>query len=320
MTKKPLITVIVPIYNEAPNLHLLHNTLCSVTDQLPYTFEFVFIDDGSRDDSVRRLNVLAARDPRVRVLEFARNFGKEAAISAGLHAAHGDAAIMIDGDLQHPPELIGEFIEKWQAGADVVVGVRRYHKSESWFKKFSSHMFYSLLGMISHTAITPHATDFRLIDRRVINAFAELTERSRITRGLIDWLGFKRDYVHFQAAPRRFGARAYSYRKLFGLAMHSFTSFSMLPLKLAGYLGIVLIFTAGPLGLFVYIEKYLMSDPMQLQFTGTAMLALMLLFSVGVILACLGLVAMYIARIHTEVINRPLYVVRSQNGSGEEQI
>jgi len=314
--KKQLITVIVPVYNEAPNLSTLHKTIRSVTDPLPYLFELVFIDDGSHDDSVRRLKDIAKRDPRVRIIEFARNFGKEAAISAGLHVAKGAAAIMIDADLQHPPELLGEFIAKWQAGADVVVGVRTYHKTESWFKRASSRLFYSLLGMVSQTSITPHASDYRLIDRRVIDAFMRLTERSRITRGLIDWLGFRRDYVHFQAAPRRFGQRAYSYRKLLGLAMHSFTSFSLLPLKFAGYLGLTLMLTAGPTGVFVYIEKYLMADPMGLHFTGTAMLALMLLFTVGVILACIGLVAMYIARIHTEVMNRPLYVVR-QEAEGE---
>jgi polyisoprenyl-phosphate glycosyltransferase len=319
MTKQ-LITVIVPIYNEAPNLHTLYRTIVSVTDQLPYSFEFVFVDDGSRDGSAARLYALAKADSRVHVIEFARNFGKEAAISAGLHAAHGDAAIMLDGDLQHPPELIGDFIEKWHSGADVVVGVRAYGKSDSWFKKFTSGTFYKIMSVISHTAITPHATDYRLVDRRVIDAFAALTERSRLTRGLIDWLGFQRDYVHFQAAPRQNGKRGYSYRKLVGLAMHSFTSFSLFPLKFAGYMGVVLIFTAGPLGLFVYIEKYIMGDPMGLQFTGTAMLALMLLFSVGVILACLGLVAMYIARIHIEVMNRPLYVVRPSRVMEEEEL
>jgi polyisoprenyl-phosphate glycosyltransferase len=318
MTKQ-LITVIVPIYNEAPNLHTLHTTLTTVTGQLPYDFEFVFVDDGSRDGSAARLHDLATLDPRVHVIEFARNFGKEAAISAGLHAARGDAAIMLDGDLQHPPELIGDFIKKWRHGADVVVGVRSYGNSETLLKRFCSRMFYGIFGMISHTAVTPNATDYRLVDKSVIEAFGALTERNRMTRGLIDWLGFQRDYVHFKAAPRRSGNRTYSYRKLVGLAMQSFTSFSLLPLKFAGYLGIVLIFTAGPLGLFVYIEKYLMNDPMGLQFTGTAMLALMLLFSVGVILACLGLVAMYVARIHTEVMNRPLYVVRYQKANREDQ-
>lgn len=308
--KKQLITVVVPVYNEAPNLPTLYKTICSAVEKLPYLFELVFIDDGSRDDSVRRLQTIAKRDNRVHVIEFARNFGKEAAISAGLHTAHGAAALMIDADMQHPPEMINQFITKWRAGADVVVGVRTYHRTESWFKRVSSRLFYRLLGMVSQTAVTPHASDYRLVDRRVIDAFTQLTERSRITRGLIDWLGFKRDYVHFEAAPRRFGQRGYSYRKLFGLAMHSFTSFSFVPLKFAGYLGGILVLTAGPTGLFVYIEKYLMNDPLQLHFTGTAMLALMLLFSVGVILACMGMVAMYIARIHIEVMNRPLYVVR----------
>ncbi len=308
-----LISVIVPVHNEAPNLKPLHTELSRVVDRLRrYHFEFIFVDDGSSDQSMLILEHLARHDSKVRVVEFARNFGKEAAVSAGLHAARGDAAIMIDADMQHPPKLIGKFIQKWQAGADVVVGVREYSKNEKWFKKWASARFYQIMNKISNkgNTITPHATDFRLLDRKVMDVFANLTERNRMTRGLIDWLGFKRDYVHFEAARRLAGEASYSTRQLFRLAINSFTAYSLMPLKLAGYLGIIILSLATPAGIIMYVERYLMHDPFNWQIRGTAMLAILLVMLVGLMLACLGLISLYIANIYAEVTNRPLYVVR----------
>lgn len=311
-----LISIIVPIYNESQNIPLLYSAITQQFKKLSdYKFEVIMVDDGSRDDSLAKIQQLSRRDPRVRALEFARNFGKEAATSAGLHAAQGDAAILIDADLQHPPTYFSTFIKKWQKGADIVVGVREYSDKESLFKRATSKLFYRLFGMVSTTEVTPHATDFRLLDRTVIDAFSQLTERGRITRGLIDWLGYKRDYVAFDAPPRLHGEAAYTVSKLIKLAMDSFTAHSLLPLKVAGYLGGIIIAITVPLGLFMYVEKYLLGDPYGLQFTGTAMLAVLILFLVGIILFCLGLVALYIARIHTEVMNRPLYVVRERNNA-----
>lgn len=312
MTQR-LISIIVPIHNESQNIPLLYSAISKQFKKLSrYKFEMVMVDDGSRDDSLQQLQQLAGKDPRLHILEFARNFGKEAATSAGLHAAHGDAAILIDADLQHPPRYLSSFIEKWRKGADVVVGVRKYSHDESIFKRATSKLFYCLFGLVSSTNVTPHATDYRLLDRSVIDTFDQMTEHGRITRGLIDWLGYKRDYVEFEAPPRLHGQAAYSIRKLFKLAMDSFTAHSLMPLKFAGYLGAIIIMLAVPLGVFMYVEKYIMNDPYGLQFTGTAMLAVMILFLVGIILFCMGLIALYIARIHTEVMNRPLYVVRER--------
>lgn len=312
MTRR-LISIIVPIHNESQNIPLLYSAILQQFKKLSnYQFELVMVDDGSRDDSLNRLEQLARKDSRLRVLEFARNFGKEAAISAGLHEAKGDAAILIDADLQHPPKHLKSFLDKWKKGADVVVGVREYSDSESWFKKTTSALFYRLFGMVSTTEVVPHATDYRLLDRSVIDNFARMTEHGRITRGLIDWLGYKRDYVEFEAPPRVHGEAQYTVGKLFKLALDSFTSHSLLPLKLAGYLGIGIIICTVPLGLFMYVEKYLLGDPLGLRFTGTAMLAVLIIFLVGIILFCMGLMALYIARIHTEVMNRPLYVVRGR--------
>jgi len=305
-----LISIIVPIYNEASNIPLLFKELTKHTKSVPYQFEFVFVDDGSTDDSLERLQELTGKDERVRVLEFARNFGKEAAVSAGLDAAWGEAAIILDADLQHPPALIPEFITAWERGNDVVIGVRRYSKQEGFLKRLTSDGFYHLFHLVAHTKITPHASDFRLLDKKVIRVFRQLTERDRITRGLIDWLGFKREYISFTAPPRVNGVASYSWRKLVALAINSFTGYSLLPLKLAGYLGGFILLTAVPVSTFLCFERFVLRDPWHWNITGTALLALMILVLVGIMLGCLGLISLYIAHIHAEVTNRPLYVVR----------
>lgn len=312
------ISIVIPIYNESPNVALLYKTIKSTVKKLPQKFELIFVDDGSSDDSVKKLRGLAKKDGAARVVELARNFGKEIAVTAGLHTARGDAAIIMDADLQHPPELLPEFVKEWENGADVVVGVKRYSKDESWFKKLTSNGFYALLRRVSSSNITPHASDFRLIDRPVIDTFKTFTERNRITRGIIDWSGFERRYIYFEAPPRRFGEAGYSYRKLFALAMNSFAAYSMLPLKFASWLGWFILFISSGLGIFTIVEKYLLGDPMNLEIRGTAMLAIMLLFLIGVVLICLGFVAMYIARIHEEVINRPLYIVKNEENGNEK--
>jgi polyisoprenyl-phosphate glycosyltransferase len=314
---KELISVVVPIHNEAASIPLLYQELDTHTRTLPYRFEFIFVDDGSKDDSLHILQKVSGKDRRVKLIEFARNFGKEAAVSAGLQACHGNAAVIMDADLQHPPSLINKFIAAWKQGADVVVGIKRYSRYEGHFKRFSSDMFYKVLGAVSHTSITPHASDYRLVDRKVIRAFSKMTERNRMTRGLIDWLGFHRDYVQFEAPPRQAGTPSYGYRQLFRLAINSLTAYSLLPLKLAGYLGAFILLTAAPIGSFLLVEKYMLSDPWHWKITGTAMLALMTLLLIGVVLGCLGLIALYIARIHDEVSNRPLYVVRNRLGQPE---
>lgn len=309
MASQKLISLVIPVYNEALNLPLLYKEIIKHTAPLPYDFEIIFVDDGSSDNSVAVAHNLAENDPSIRVIELARNFGKEPAVSAGLKAARGAATIAIDSDLQMPPRLIGEFIQRWEQGADIVVGVFA-SRSMSRFKRYGAQIFYKIMQTIGQSKITPNATDYRLLDRQVVDVFNNMTERNRITRGLIDWLGYQRSYVYFKQEPRQHGTPQYTYRKLIGLAMNSFTSFSLLPLKLAGYLGVFILVISVPAGIFMYVEKYLLGDPLRLLFSGTDMLAVLILFLVGVVLACLGLISLYIARIHAEVINRPLYVVR----------
>lgn len=313
-----LISIVVPIYNEALNVPVLVAEIAKQADASPYAFEFILVDDGSSDESVAVIREIIPKEPRIRLIELARNFGKEPAVSAGIHAAHGDAVIIMDADLQHPPTLIPEFIAKWELGSDVIIGVRKYSKKESWFKKAASAWFYRIMQRIAHTQITPHATDYRLLDRCVVKEFNRLSEHNRINRGLIDWLGFHRDYVHFIAPTRLHGEASYTFSKLVALAINSFTAYSMLPLRFAGYMGVAILTISAPAIIFIIIEKHLLDDPLQLHITGAATLAVILLFLVGVILACLGLVALYIAHIHAEVVNRPLYISRREYTAEDE--
>jgi len=306
-----LISIVIPVYNEAANLPLLYKELTRHTQRLPYRFEVIFVDDGSRDESPRIMRGLADTDPDVHALELARNFGKEAAVSAGLHTARGDAAIVMDADLQMPPRLLGDFLTHWENGADIVVGVFSA-RNMALVRRLGAAVFYRIMGMIGQHKITPHATDYRLLDRQVINVFKKLTEHNRITRGMIDWLGFKRAYVPFEQEARRHGKPTYSMTKLIALAMNSFTSYSLIPLKLAGYLGIIILALSIPAGIFMYVERYMLHDPLHFYFNGTDMLAIMIVFLVGVVLACLGLISLYIANIHAEVVNRPLYIIRER--------
>jgi glycosyltransferase involved in cell wall biosynthesis len=306
-----LLSIVVPCHNESENLERLHSELTAVIDPLAHNFEIILVDDGSTDHTVAIARQLENRDERVRRIELVRNFGKEIAITAGLAAAHGDAAITIDADLQHPPALIPLLIEEWERGAEVVIGLRKESKSYApTFKRWGSMAFHTIMKRLSDTDIRRGATDYRLLDRGVINEFNRFTERNRLTRGLIDWLGFRRAYVAFVPGRRKYGEAAYSYFKLFRLAMNSFITLSMLPLRLAGYLGMFITFFSGIAGIFIIIERYILDDPLRLHFSGPAVLGVFTLFLVGIILISLGLIALYIGIIHTEVMNRPLYVTR----------
>lgn len=311
---KQLISIIVPFFNEAENLEPLYRAIDKTIRKLPYDFEIIFVDDGSQDKSLQVLRDLEKKDKRVIVIELVRNFGKEIALTAGLHATRGNAAIMMDADLQHPPELIPEFIEKWEKGAEAVVGVRNGNHGQSWFKAALSKLFYKMVNSISDTAIVPSATDFRLVDQIIIDEFCSFTERNRLTRALIDWLGFRHDYVYFTAPARYKGKASYSFIKLIKLAINGIVSHSLFPLKLAGYVGGLIILFAGPFGLFIFIERFVLNDPWHMRFTGPAILAVLIIFMVGIVLVCMGLMALYIANIYDEVINRPLYVVRRPRG------
>lgn len=308
-----LISIVVPAYNEEKNILPVYSALKEVFKSLEskYAFEIVFVNDGSSDGTLGEIEKIAAGDEIVKCLDFSRNFGKEIATTAGINHCKGDACIMVDADLQHPVELIPEFLEKWKEGFDVVVGVRNGSKSDGFVKRAGSKVFYSIINKIAEIKIVPNATDFRLIDRIVIDEFNRFTEKSRMTRALIDWLGFKRAFVYFEANDRLHGTASYSVWKLLSLAVNSFISLSLLPLKSAGYLGIMIVLTSGPFGFFILIGKYFLKNEIFIaKFSDAESLAILLLFLVGIILSSIGLLALYVANIHGEVINRPMYVVR----------
>ncbi|MEW6408278.1 MAG: glycosyltransferase family 2 protein [Patescibacteria group bacterium] len=306
-----LISYIIPVYNEDKNIPLLYKELKKFfgvpAKAGDYDYEIIFINDGSTDKSSQVIDDLASRDSKVKYIEFSRNFGKEIAITAGLNYCKGDAAICLDADLQHPIDKIPNFLLKWENGAEVVVGVRNRSKSEGPVKRFGSWLFYKIMSRISETQVKPNSTDFRLLDRKVINEFNRLTEKNRLTRGLIDWLGFHREYIYFEADQRKNSEPAYSYLKLVRLALYSFVSLSLFPLRIAGYLGIFITLTSGVFGLYILIADKILHIT---NFSWPAILAIIILFLIGIVLTCLGLIALYIANIHTEVINRPIYVVR----------
>ncbi|EKD42910.1 MAG: Glycosyl transferase family 2 [uncultured bacterium] len=306
-----LISIIVPVYNEEENIQIFYAELKNVLEKIGKSYDVIFVDDGSTDNTSEKISQLSQTDQNVKMIQFSRNFGKEIATTAGINACHSSACIIIDVDLQHPVEYIPEFIDKWEKGAEVVVGVRKNSASDEWIKKVCSYTFYKVLNLISTTPVVRNSTDYRLLDKKVIDEFNKFTERNRMTRGLIAWLGFKRDLVYFEAKERLNGKPKYSYIKLIRLATFTFVSHSLLPLKLAGYLGIFTTLGAGLLGFFIVITQYIF-PVLTFNFSGPAQLAVLILFLIGIVLSCLGLIALYIGSIHGEVINRPLYVVRNK--------
>lgn len=310
-----LLSIVIPAYNESEGIDTFHQDLLSpaLKSLKDFKFEIVYVNDGSKDNTLRKLKDIAKKDKSVRVINLSRNFGKEIATTAGLHHAKGEAAIIMDSDGQHPPKDLVKFIKKWQSGAQVVVGVRNSNQKEGLVKKIGSKVFYQLFNSTSGTALVPRSTDYRLIDRCVLDEFIRFTERQRITRGLIDWLGFKREYVYFNSPARIAGKASYNTGQLIKLAMNSFTSLSLKPLFFFGWVGVVITLSSLLLGLFVLVEQVLLGDPLQLGFTGTALLGILMTFLVGLILISQAVMAVYLSHIHQQAQERPLFVINPKD-------
>jgi len=311
--KNPLVSLIIPVHNEAGNLVWHHTKIMDFLNKESISSEIIYVDDGSLDDSLEIIKAIAAKDKSVKFIGLSRNFGKEAATSAGIKQSKGDVVIMIDADGQHPIGLVKDFLVEWQNGYDVVIGIRNSNEKEGFIKRYGSKLYDKTLNYLTDNNTVAGSTDFRLIDRKVVNEFNALTERNRITRGLIDWLGFKRTYVTFKSPARYSGKATYSFRKLVTLALHSFTSQSTKPLQLTGFLGFIVTIMSVLLGIFLITDKYLISDPFHLEVTGTAILAVFLSFLVGLVLICQWMLALYIESIHSETQNRPLYIISEKS-------
>lgn len=303
----PVLTVIVPIYNEAAVLAEFHQRLSAVLDDAAISSEIVYVNDGSRDASSEMLRALAAADSRAVVVELSRNFGKEAAMTAGLEHSRGGAVVVIDADLQDPPEEIPRMLAEWRAGSDVVLMQRASRAGESWLKRWTAKRFYSVMQRVSEIDMLENVGDFRLLSRRAVEAVCSLRERARFMKGLYSWVGFRQVILAYDRAPRAAGTTKWNYWRLWNFAIEGITSFSTAPLKLASYAGFAVALSAFLFGVKVLINTLLFGDPVQ----GFPTLITVVLFLGGVQLIALGVIGEYLARVFVEVKQRPLYVVES---------
>lgn len=314
----PLISIVVPVYREERNLPLLLNRLEQVAAQLPqFDFEYIWVNDGSPDESWRVMKELAVNCGHLRVIDLSRNFGKEVALTAGLDAARGNALIFMDADLQHPPEFIPQLISAWEQGFEVVATVRGRFESESAFRKLCSRIFYKIMRRISDLEMVSKTTDFRLIDKKVALALGGINEKQRIFRGLIDWAGFRKTYLAFEAAERVHGKASYSYRKLAGLALDSVIGNSTFPLLMIVYLGITSSSLSALALLGMSLHKFVFSN--FLNFTNLAFVVVGNVLLTGVMLTALGIMSLYLRKIYGETQGRPLYFVREKRNPEEGQ-
>ncbi|MDX1684102.1 MAG: glycosyltransferase family 2 protein [Saprospiraceae bacterium] len=301
-----MLSIIIPVYNEFGNLQTLYGRLNST---LPEQVEFIFVNDGSTDDSLNLIKSLARDDDRVRYINFSRNFGHQLAVMAGLDHCNGEAAVIIDADLQDPPEIISEMIEKWRSGYEVVYAQRVKRKGETWWKRWTAKWFYRILKRLTDIDIPLDTGDFRLIDRKIIDLLKEMPEKHKFLRGQIAWLGFNQTKITYERDERGWGEPGYSFAKSFRLAIDGITSFSALPLKLLTLFGFICAIVAFLVMVYALYSKYAWEDTVP----GWASLMTSVLFLGGVQMIGLGIVGEYLSRVHDNVRRRPDYVIREKN-------
>jgi polyisoprenyl-phosphate glycosyltransferase len=304
------LSVVVPVFNEAENLAPLLARLVPVLEKETGDFEIVFVDDGSLDDSMEAIRRLNASDPRLRALSLSRNFGKEIAIAAGLDAARGDAVIVMDADLQHPPEIIPQFVKFWREGYAVVYAQRQDRAYEGRLKRGFSRLFYEIFARLGETQLPEEAGDFRLFDREAVEALRLLGERARFSKGLYSWIGFKSIGVPFEVGERLHGKSRYNYRKLLHFAWDGITSFSTAPLRIWTYLGFLISLGAILTALYFVFEALFIG----VKTPGFPTLIVAVTLLAGVQLMSLGMIGEYVGRIFAEVKRRPLYIVAERVG------
>ena len=304
------ISIIIPLYNESDNIEHLFVRLTPVLERLNTSYEIICINDGSQDDTLKRLIELRQRYLAIKIVNLSRNFGKEIALTAGIDYASGAAVIPIDADLQDPPELIVKLIAKWREGYDVVYATRRSRQGETWLKKISAIAFYQTIGKMSRVPIPANTGDFRLLDRRVVEAIKKLPERTRFMKGLFAWVGYKQTSVLFDREPRYRGETTWSYWKLWNFALDGIISFSFLPLKVWSYIGVTISFISLLYALMLVIRTLIFG----VDVPGYASLMVAILFLGGIQLITLGVLGEYLGRVYEEVKGRPLYFVREEYG------
>ena len=315
MAQAPVLSVIAPIFNEAGNIVELYRRTKQVMVELGEPWELILVNDGSHDESQQIMEDIYDQDKaHVRVIRFARNFGHQMAVTAGMDYAKGEAVVLIDADLQDPPELISQLVSKWRDGYEVVYAVRAKREGESWFKLATASLFYRLLYRITDVNIPLDTGDFRLMDRRVVDAIESMREQHRFLRGMVSWVGFKQTGVEYERSKRFSGTTKYPIRKMLRFAWDGITGFSYLPLQLATYLGFgVAALTALAILVVIYLRAFMDRQPLE----GQATTLVIVLFLGGVQLISLGIIGEYLGRIYNEVKKRPLYIVRDVLGTEE---
>ena len=307
---RPELSVIVPLFNEAGNLPALAHRLAQVLEHCVASFEVIFVDDGSRDNSLAAARTLNAEDQRFRTVSFSRNFGKEIAIAAGLDHAHGDCAVIMDADLQHPPEIIADFVAQWRNGYKNVYGQRIDRASDSRLHRLLARRFYAVFQAFGETGLPEGAGDFRLLDRQAVEAMRAMGERARFSKGLYAWIGFKSIGVPYDVADRASGQSKFSYRKLTRFALDGLMSFSTLPLKVWTYIGTMVASFAMATAIYFVTRTVAFGNDVP----GYASLIVSVMFFAGIQLMSLGILGEYIGRIFAEVKRRPLYLVSERIG------
>lgn len=317
MNVQPRYSIVAPIYNEEGNIALLYERISHVMNSTGETWELVMVNDGSRDRSPQMMDDLAQRDSRVKTLHFARNFGHQTAVTAGMDHAGGEAVVLIDADLQDPPELILEMIERWKAGYQVVYAVREQRKGESWFKVFTAKLFYRVIYRITEINIPLDTGDFRLMDQRVVEVMRQMREHNRFIRGMTSWVGFKQTGVNYVREARHSGETKYPLRKMLRFAMDAVTGFSYFPLQIMVYVSLVL----GILSLLAIPVIAILRVTLGVEFLGgQATTIALLLFLSAFQLFFLFILGQYVARVYDEARNRPLYVIASRRNFEQQAL
>lgn len=310
------ISIVLPVYNEEKTINEMYLRLSAVMADIPAGCEFIFVDDGSSDNSIDRLIALAYRDNRVKIIELSRNFGHQAAICAGLEHARGDAVIMMDADLQHPPELIPLLLEKWQEGNDIVYTVRNSSPDFGFTKRVSAKIFYKIINLLARINIPENSADFRLFDKKVLCQLLRLKERTKFLRGLVSWVGFRQAAVSYDAAPRYAGESKYTPVKMIKFAFDGITSFSTIPLHISTIIGVMVSGVSFSYAVYAVWIKLFTDRAMP----GWTSVLVSVLFLGGVQLLSLGIIGEYLNRIYTETKARPEFIVRKSYGFEAENM
>jgi len=310
------ISVVIPVYNEEDNILYLHQRLSQVLDPLQEPYELIFVNDGSRDQSIHLIKALAQKHDSVRYVDFSRNFGHQVAVTAGLDRTRGKTVVIIDADLQDPPELIIEMYQKWKEGFEVVYARRNRRAGESWFKLITAKVFYRLLSRITSIEIPVDTGDFRLIDQKIVEILRQMPEQNKYLRGQISWIGFNQTYVTYDRQERQAGETGYTFKKMLNFALDGITGFSNLPLKIVTYFGFMVSIFAFVVMVYALISRYVW----KVYAPGWTSLILSILFIGGIQMIAIGIIGEYLSRMNNNIRNRPLYVVREESEATMSQI